>query len=66
TQVFDELQAQNAFPSGTLEILGGSYGHIGSSIMAFKIVLKILIKLLEQNEELMVANINSIILDGCK
>ena len=66
TQVFDELQAQNAFPSGTLEILGGSYGHIGSSIISFKIVLKILIKLLEQNEELMVANINSIILDGCK
>lgn len=44
------------FPSGTLEILGGRYGHIGSSIMSFKIVLKILIKLLEQNEELMVAN----------
>lgn len=34
--------------------------------MSFKILLKILIKLLEQNEELMVANINSIILDGCK
>ncbi|MCM1259284.1 MAG: hypothetical protein NC307_15770 [Roseburia sp.] len=65
-QVFDELETRNVLPSGTLEILGGRYSHIGSSIMAFKIVLKILIKLLEQNEKLIDANINSIILDGCK
>jgi len=36
--VFDELAAQNVFPSGNLEILVGRYSHTGSNIMVSKIV----------------------------
>lgn len=65
-QVFTELEPQNCFPCGTLEILGGRYALIGSSNIAFKIVLKNLINLFELNKELEHYDINSLILQGCK
>lgn len=65
-QVFEELKPQNVFPSGTLEILGGRHGSIGSSNMAVKIVLRSLLKLFELNENLNVNDINSLVLQNCK
>ncbi len=66
TQVFDELDSKNIFPSGILEILGGRYGSMGSSDIAVKIVLKNLLKLFELNERLYSSDVNFIILEGCK
>ena len=66
TQVFNELDSQNIFPSGTLEILGGRHGSVGSSNMAVKIVLWNLLKLFELNERLNASDIHSLILKGCK
>ena len=65
-QVFDEMSLQYVFPSGTLEIIGGRYGVIGSSAVAVKVVLKILLKLFELDEHFKTSDINSIILKGCK
>ena len=65
-QVFEELHSQNVFPSGTLEILGGRYGSVGSSNIAVGIVLKCLLKLFELNEKLSNVDINSLILKNCK
>lgn len=65
-QVFDNLDVQNIFPSGTLDILGGRYGYVGSSNMAIKIVLNNLLKLFETYEKLNDEEIGSIILEGCK
>lgn len=66
TQVFDELDSKNIFPSGILEILGGRYGSIGSSDIAVKIVLINLLKLFELNEKIESSDVNFIILEGCK
>lgn len=66
TQVFNELDSQNIFPSGTLEILGGRHGSIGSSDIAVKIVLRNLLKLFELNEQLNTSDINSLVLKGCR
>ena len=66
TQVFNELDSQNIFPSGTLEILGGRHGSIGSSNMAVKIVLRSLLQLFELNENLNTSDINSLILQCCR
>ena len=65
-QVFEELSLQNLFPSGTLEIIGGRYGSIGSSDIAVKVVLKILIRLFELGNHFETSDISSIILNGCK
>lgn len=65
-QEFDNLDTQGIFPSGTLEILGGRYGYIGSSNMAVKVVLNNLLKLFEVYDELDDQKINSIVLKGCK
>lgn len=65
-QIFDELSLQCLFPSGTLEIIGGRYGTIGSSDVAVEVVLKILIKLFELGNRFETSDINSIILKGCK
>lgn len=64
--LFDQLAAENIFPSGTLEILGGRYSCVGSSYIAFQTVLKILITLFEQNEKLSNSDIPSIALAGCR
>lgn len=65
-QTFEKLSLQNKFPSGKLEILGGRYGSIGSSEVAVKVVLMILLKLFELNDHFKNTDINSIILRGCK
>ncbi len=65
-QMFDELSMQEIFPSGTLEILGGRYGFIGSSNMAVIIVAKILITIFELGEKFEESDIKAIILEGCK
>lgn len=65
-QMFDELSMQNIFPSGTLEILGGRYGSIGSSSVAVATVAKILITLFELGEKFEESDIKEIILEGCK
>lgn len=43
----------------------GRYGSIGSSDVAVEVVLKILIKLFELGDHFEIADINSIILNGC-
>ena len=65
-QLFDELSAQNIFPSGILEILGGRHGIIGSSDFAVTTVAKILINLFEEGEKLKESDFETIILEGCK
>lgn len=65
-QTFEKLSLQNKFPSGKLEILGGRHGSIGSSEVAVKVVLMILLKLFELNNYFENTDINSIILRGCK
>jgi len=64
-QEFDDLDKQGVFPGGTLEILGGRHGLIGSSDKAVKIVLKNLLKLFETYEALDDQAIESLILEGC-
>ena len=54
------------FPSGTLEILGGRYGFIGSSNVAIVTVAKILIVLFELGEKFGESDIKAIILEGFK
>lgn len=65
-KMFDELSMKNTFPSGTLEILGGRCGSIGSSNIAVITVAKILIALFELGEKFEKSDINEIILEGCK
>lgn len=65
-QMFDELSIKNIFPSGTLEILGGRYGSVGSSDVAVVTVAKILIALFELGEKFEESDIKAIILERCK
>lgn len=66
TQMFDALSMQDIFPSGTLEILGGRYGYVGSSDVAVITVAKILIVLFGLGEKFEESDVNTIILEGCK
>lgn len=65
-ETFDELNTQDIFPSGVLEILGGRYGFIGSSDIAVTIVTKILIDLFEVGEKIKESDIKTLVLEGCK
>lgn len=64
--MFDELSTQNIFPSGTLEILGGRYGDVGSSERAVITVARTLIDLFELGETFKEADIKAVVLEGCK
>lgn len=63
---FEYLSQKNIFPCGTLEVLGGRYGTIGSSEVAVIIVLNILLNLYNLNNDLTNENINSLVLQFCK
>lgn len=65
-QYFESLYQQEMFPSGTLEILGGRYGMVGSSDIAISILLDILLSLFKTNKELSQDTIKKLSLELCK
>ena len=64
--VFDQLSEEKIFPEGTLEILGGRCGVVGTSPIAVAIVAQILIELFKLGEQLAETNVKGLIMERCK
>lgn len=61
-----QMDTKDIFPSGTLEILGGRYGKIGTSPRSIKKIFDILLRLFSIDVNLFNINIEKVVLECCK